>query len=96
MKRRTLAFGATAAVVLAAALAWAFAPRAVEVEMARTLTDVLGRRVPLLLRSRDQGLSVARGVAERMARQLDWSEARVVEEVDRYCAVVEETRRFRG
>lgn len=68
---------------------------AVEVEMARTLSDVLGRRVPLLLRSRDQGLAAARGVAERMARLLDWDAPRVDEELARYRAVVEETRRFK-
>ena len=68
---------------------------AVEHEMARTLSDVLGRRIPLLLRSRDQGLGVARQVAERLAPRLDWSEAERREQVDRYVALVDETRRFR-
>ena len=68
---------------------------AVEHELARTLTDVLGRRVPLLLRSRDQGLGVSRRVAERIAPALDWDAARIADEVARYRAVVEETRKFR-
>jgi glycerol-3-phosphate dehydrogenase len=68
---------------------------AVEHEMARTLIDVLSRRVPLLLRGRDQGLAAAPFCAHRMARRLGWSEAREREEVERYRAVVEETRRFR-
>ena len=50
---------------------------------------------PLLLRSRDQGLGVARRIAERMAPRLDWSAARVADEVARYESVVAETRRFR-
>jgi glycerol-3-phosphate dehydrogenase len=68
---------------------------AVEGEMGRTLCDVLGRRVPLLLRGRDQGLGIAAVVAERMARLLGWSAARTREEHDRYVALVDETRRFR-
>jgi glycerol-3-phosphate dehydrogenase len=68
---------------------------AVDVELARQLPDVLERRVPLLLRSRDQGLGVARKAAERIAPRLGWNAARVQEEIDRYQAVVDETRRFR-
>jgi glycerol-3-phosphate dehydrogenase len=68
---------------------------AVEHEMARTLTDVLARRMQLLLRGRDQGLAAAPQVAQRMARRLLWSEARTREEIDRYRATVDETRRFR-
>jgi glycerol-3-phosphate dehydrogenase len=68
---------------------------AVEEEYARTVSDVLSRRVPLLLRGRDQGLGVAAAAAERMGRLLDWSAARRREEVERYEAVVAETRRFR-
>lgn len=68
---------------------------AVEGEMGRTLNDVLGRRVPLLLRGRDQGLGIVTSVAERMARLLGWSAKRMREERDRYVALVDETRRFR-
>ncbi|MFZ5468958.1 MAG: FAD-dependent oxidoreductase [Myxococcota bacterium] len=69
---------------------------AVEKEQALTLTDVLGRRVPLLLRGRDQGLSVAPAVADRIARTLGWSPARATEEIERYRETVEDSRRFRA
>ena len=68
---------------------------AVEHEFARTLTDVLGRRMPLILRGRDQGLAAAPAVAERIARRLGWTADRIRDELDRYAATVEDTRRFR-
>ncbi|HEY7956675.1 MAG TPA: glycerol-3-phosphate dehydrogenase [Polyangia bacterium] len=68
---------------------------AVEEEQAETVDDVLGRRVPLLLRARDQGLAAAPEVAARMASKLGWSPARAEEEVARYRAIVETTRAFR-
>ncbi len=68
---------------------------AVRQEFAVTLSDTLSRRIPLLLRARDQGLSAAPIAAERMARRLGWSPARTREEVDRYVTVVEDSRRFR-
>ena len=37
----------------------------------------------------------ARAVATRMAPRFGWSHARITEEVERYEAVVAETRRFR-
>ena len=74
---------------------WAEIDEAVEQEMARTLIDVLGRRVPLILRSRDQGLAVAPEVAERLASRLGWSADRTADEVASYRALVDETRQFR-
>lgn len=68
---------------------------AVEHELARTLVDVLGRRVPLLSRARDQGLGAVEAVAERMGRLLEWSEARLRQEVEQYRAEVELSQRFR-
>jgi hypothetical protein len=47
------------------------------------------------MRSAALGSRSARAVAERMQRRLDWSAARVAEEVARYESVVDETRRFR-
>ncbi|MBL8950748.1 MAG: glycerol-3-phosphate dehydrogenase/oxidase [Myxococcaceae bacterium] len=76
-------------------LLWAQVDEAVDVELAATLDDVLSRRVPLLLRGRDQGLSVAEAVAARMATKLGWSEARRATELAGYRAVVERSRRFR-
>jgi glycerol-3-phosphate dehydrogenase len=68
---------------------------AVEHELAATLDDVLSRRVPLLLRGRDQGLGAAEAVSKRMAHKLGWDEARRLKEIDAYRAVVERSRRFR-
>jgi len=68
---------------------------AVDEEQAKTLDDVLGRRVPLLLRARDQGLRASAEVARRMAQKLGWDAARTDEEVARYRAVVETTRKFK-
>ncbi len=69
---------------------------AVDEEFARTLTDVLGRRVPLLLRARDQGLAAAPKVAARMAARLGWDEARTEAELAAYRATVAATRAFRS
>jgi glycerol-3-phosphate dehydrogenase len=68
---------------------------AVEHELARTVGDVLSRRVPLLLRGRDQGLAASVTVAARMGKLLEWDEARRKLEVERYAAIVEESRRFK-
>ena len=68
---------------------------AVDHEMACTLDDVLVRRMPLVLRARDQGAKVAPRVAERMARRLGWTAQRTADEVAKYRAVVESSQRFR-
>jgi glycerol-3-phosphate dehydrogenase len=75
---------------------WGEVDEAVEQELAVTLVDVLERRVPLLLRSRDQGLAVAPRVAERLSRRLGWSALRRADELQRYQAQVELSRRFRS
>ena len=54
---------------------WAEIDFAATHDLARTVDDVLARRVPLLLVSRDQGLSVAGRVADRLAAILGWSPA---------------------
>jgi glycerol-3-phosphate dehydrogenase len=69
---------------------------AVTEEGALRLEDVLSRRLPLLLRARDQGLSCAGRVAARMARHLHWTEARIQAEVGHYQNVVALSRRFRA
>jgi glycerol-3-phosphate dehydrogenase len=68
---------------------------AVDEEQALTVEDVLGRRVPLLLRGRDQGLGCSERVARRMAHKLGWDEARTQREIEHYRGVVAGTRRFR-
>ena len=69
---------------------------AVQRGMARRLVDVLGRRVPLLTRSRDRGQSAAPAVAQRMARLLGWDEARVQVELARYQVEVDAAGGFRS
>jgi len=69
---------------------------AVDEEQALTVEDVLGRRLPLLLRARDQGLGCAERVARRMATRLGWDDLRTRREVEDYRRVVAGTRRFRG
>ncbi len=69
---------------------------AVEEELAVTLDDVLSRRLCLLLRGRDQGLSAIPLVAARMAEKLGWSETRTSAEIDRYRRTVDLSRRFRA
>ena len=69
---------------------------AVDEEQAQTVEDVLGRRVPLLLRARDQGLAAARKVAERMALKLAWTPAETERQATRYREIVGVTRQFRS
>ena len=68
---------------------------AIDDEFARTLDDVLSRRIPLILRARDQGLGIAPKVAERMAAKLGWSKERTERELTHYRAVVNGTRAFK-
>ncbi|MBX7102067.1 MAG: glycerol-3-phosphate dehydrogenase/oxidase [Myxococcaceae bacterium] len=68
---------------------------AVEHELAATLDDVLTRRVPLVLRGRDQGLAAAEPVAKRLAAKLGWSAERTAQELAGYREVVALSRRFR-
>ncbi len=74
---------------------WGQVDEAVNVEMARTLDDVLSRRIPLILRDKDQGLSVASAVAERMERRLGWAPQRTQEELAAYRRTVALSRKFR-
>lgn len=74
---------------------WAEIDFAVQHDLAVTLEDVLGRRVPLLLTSRDQGLSVCERVADRMAELCGWDEALRRRNLDEYCAEVALSRRWR-
>ncbi|HEX5059188.1 MAG TPA: hypothetical protein VFV99_07500, partial [Kofleriaceae bacterium] len=58
--------------------------------------DVLARRVPLLLVSRDQGLGVSERVAQRLAAILGWDAALLGQMLDEYKAEVELSRRWRS
>lgn len=68
---------------------------AVTRELAVTLEDVLMRRIPLFLRSEDQGAGVAEAVARVMAERLGWTEDRVHDEVKRYHEAIQRNRRWR-
>lgn len=75
---------------------WAEIDFAVTEELAATVEDVLARRVPLLLTSRDQGLSVCEAVAARMAELLGWDAALVARNIEEYRAEVALSRRWRA
>lgn len=75
---------------------WAEIDFAVQHDLAVTLEDVLGRRVPLLLTGRDQGLGVCERVAERMAELCGWDAAQRQRNLDEYRAEVELSRRWRA
>jgi glycerol-3-phosphate dehydrogenase len=74
---------------------WAEIEFAATHDLARTVEDVLARRVPLLLVSRDQGLSVCERVADRLAARLGWTAAQRAQLVDEYRAEVALSRRWR-
>ena len=74
---------------------WAEIEFAATHDLARTVEDVLQRRVPLLLTSRDQGLSVCERVADVLARQLGWDSVQRSQMLDEYRAEVALSRRWR-
>ncbi len=74
---------------------WAEVDFAATRDLARTVDDVLARRVPLLLVSRDQGLGVADRVADRLAAILGWSPAMRGKLLAAYGAEVALSRRWR-
>jgi glycerol-3-phosphate dehydrogenase len=75
---------------------WAEIDFAVQEDLAVTVEDVLGRRVPLLLTARDQGLAVGERVARRMAELCGWDAALTQRNLDEYRAEVELSRRWRA
>ena len=74
---------------------WAEVVFAVEHDLARTVEDVLSRRVPLLLVGLDQGLDVADRAAELIGTRLGWDAASRERELERYRRAVADSRRFR-
>lgn len=75
---------------------WAEVEFAYKLDLARTVDDVLARRIPLLLVGRDQGLDVVERVSEIGADILGWTEEGRKSEVARYRATVAASRRYRG
>jgi len=75
---------------------WAEIEFAATHDLARTVEDVLARRVPLLLVSRDQGLGVCERVAAKLGRILDWDQATTARMIDEFKAEVALSRRWRS
>jgi glycerol-3-phosphate dehydrogenase len=63
---------------------WGEVDHAVEREMARSLSDVLCRRLRVALYAADRGASVAPRVAERMAPRRGWDRKEIARQVDAY------------
>ncbi len=74
---------------------WAEIDFAATHDLARTLDDVLSRRVPLLLVGRDQGLDIAEQVAARLAARLGWTAGEVERQLAGYRKTVSDSRLFR-
>jgi glycerol-3-phosphate dehydrogenase len=74
---------------------WAEIEFAATHDLARTVEDVLARRVPLLLVSRDQGLGVCERVADVLGGLLGWSPAQRTQMLDEFRAEVALSRRWR-
>ena len=73
---------------------WAEVEFAATHDLARTVEDVLGRRVPLLLVSRDQGLGAAERTADMLGAILHWTPAQRTAMLDEYRAEVDLSRRW--
>jgi glycerol-3-phosphate dehydrogenase len=73
---------------------WAEVTHAVEREMALRLSDVLIRRLHLFYATRDQAMSAAGAVADRMAAALGWDATRRAAELSDYRTQVERSRAF--
>jgi glycerol-3-phosphate dehydrogenase len=74
---------------------WAEIEFAAKHDLARTVEDVLARRVPLLLVSRDQGLGVCERVADVLGTLLGWSPAQRTQMLEEFRAEVALSRRWR-
>jgi glycerol-3-phosphate dehydrogenase len=74
---------------------WAEIEFAATHDLARTVEDVLARRVPLLLVGRDQGLTACERVADLLGAQLGWTPAQRTQMLDEYKAEVGLSRRWR-
>lgn len=68
---------------------------AVDEEMAASVSDVLVRRTQLYFRAKDQGVSAADVVAQRMAVRLGWTEERASASAQDFLDEVARSRRWR-
>ncbi len=74
---------------------WAEIEFAATHDLARTVEDVLARRVPLLLVGREQGLDACDRVADMLAQILRWTPSVRTQMLDEYKAEVALSRRWR-
>lgn len=65
---------------------WGEVDHAVDREMARSVSDVLCRRLRVALYAEDRGADVALAVAQRMAQRLGWDRGEITRQVDAYRA----------
>jgi glycerol-3-phosphate dehydrogenase len=65
---------------------WGEVDHAVDREMARSVSDVLCRRMRVAIYAEDRGAAVALPVAQRMAPRLGWDRAEIARQVDAYHA----------
>ncbi len=73
---------------------WAEIEFAARHDLARTVEDVLARRVPLLLVGRDQGLAASERIADLLGKTLGWSPTVRTQMLDEYKAEVSLSRRW--
>ncbi len=73
---------------------WAEIQFAANHDRARTLEDVLARRVPLLLLGAKQGLDAAERVAEILAKPLQWSSQERSKQLESYRKIAAQSRQF--
>ena len=74
---------------------WAEVVQSARHDHARTIADVLTRRVPVFRDGLDQGLAAAPRVAALIGEELDWDDARRARELAAYEGVVTRSRRWR-
>jgi len=74
---------------------WAEVDFAIQDDLARTVGDILERRIPLALVGLDQGLDVAARVADRAGELLQWSDDQKASQLAAYRQTVANSRRFR-
>jgi glycerol-3-phosphate dehydrogenase len=69
---------------------WGEVDHAVDREMARSVSDVLCRRIRVALYAEDRGAGVALAVAQRMAVRLGWDRGEITRQVDAYHVQLDE------
>ncbi len=67
----------------------------VQMELAATVTDVLLQRTQIFYRADDQGVEVARRVADHMAELLDWDDETIEQNIERYRQDVAQSQQWR-